>query len=183
MTYNTLCNLVPTFLSNLIFLPESFSSLHLSTHLNKSEFFVVLRTSHAILYLYFFLPAVIPPPATFTWLQRQNWKHTIWGDTFDSSWFVGGNTFETYHFLPLIFHVLEILVSCKAIFQSTVFLHVFGSFNFFSALFSLLKTLNLFLEWNIKCKTTAYASALVVQRLAGRMLNHAASQFFLTLGP
>lgn len=136
-----------------------------------------------LFYTFIFLPAVIPPPATFTWLQRQNWKHTIWGDTFDSSWFVGGNTFETYHFLPLIFHVLEILVSCKAIFQSTVFLHVFGSFNFFSALFSLLKTLNLFLEWNIKCKTTAYASALVVQRLAGRMLNHAASQFFLTLGP
>lgn len=125
MAYNILCNLIPTFLSNLIFLPESFSSPHLSIHLR--QIWVLCSSENKPCYFtpLFFLPAMIHPPATFTWLQRQNWKHTIWWDTFGSSWFFGGNAFET-SFLPLNFHLLEILVSCKVILQSTMFLSIFG---------------------------------------------------------
>lgn len=58
MTYNFFCILVPTSLSNLTFFLESFSSLHLTitSQPNLCKFFVVLRTSHAVLPLYL-LPA------------------------------------------------------------------------------------------------------------------------------
>lgn len=124
MTYNFLCSLVLTSLSNLVFLPESISSPHLSTHLSQIWVLCSCENKLSCLLLYF-LPALILMPGNISWLQRQNWKHTIW---WDRIWFkmpFWWKCIWKWSFLPLVFHVSEILVSCKAILQHTVFLSIF----------------------------------------------------------
>ena len=128
MIYNFLCNLflLPCPSQEALLLPRA--SPYISPCISaKSEFFAVLRTNLAVLHFYF-LPTLIPLSGSFSSPQRyneNNWKHTIW---WDKAWLclLGGNAFENHHFfLPVVFHVSEIFVPCKAILQITVLLSTF----------------------------------------------------------
>lgn len=137
MTYNSFCNLVSTLLSNLIFIPESFFSPHLTIHL--SQIWVLYSSENkscCCMFLFFCLH-------WFFCLKafpdcKGKLKTQFGGIKFGSKCLFGENAFEIDH-SPWVFHVSEILVPCREILPSTVFLSIFyWSFkNCFQFLFSL----------------------------------------------
>ena len=124
MTYSFLCNLflLPCPSQEAFLLPRA--SPYISPCISaKSEFFAVLRTSNAVLRLYF-LPTLIPLSGSFSSPQRQNWKHTVLGN---KAWLclLGGNASENHHFFPSSFSCIRNLCTHQSNFANYCVLSTF----------------------------------------------------------